>query len=327
MSKQGYVIVDRGMLEHPRFKPRGPYTDYEAWSWLINAAAFKPVQMAIFVCRQRRVIDLERGQLCYAIRFLAEKWGWGVNRVQRFLRELESDGTIDTQMRDGQTLVTLCNYRTWQDPQDAQEAETDTLSDTLSDTHTETHADTETDRQTDTKKKQLKQLNKDIGRSEKDVGSKLSRPKSPSKEADGFAEWYAIYPKKAARLDAEKAFRQTMARGDITLADLMTRTQAHAANWARRPKDELKYCKHPAAWLRAGGYDDDELKSKASAPAAPLRRPEEFTDAYWRNVIQVWRQERSWTPEHWGPAPGEPGCMVPPEILGPIGGPPNGIQH
>jgi hypothetical protein len=40
MTNRGFVLIARQLLSHPRFKPRGPFTQFEAWYWLIESAAY-----------------------------------------------------------------------------------------------------------------------------------------------------------------------------------------------------------------------------------------------------------------------------------------------
>ena len=40
MSNRGYILMSRQLLKHPRFKPRGPFSQFEAWYWLIESAAY-----------------------------------------------------------------------------------------------------------------------------------------------------------------------------------------------------------------------------------------------------------------------------------------------
>src|ERR1700743_2469353 len=120
------------MLDHPRFKPDGPFSRAEAWLWLILAAAFKDRTVPVLAGRQRKMVRVSRGELTYSIRFLAEAWRWSTNRVQRFLSELQSDGSIETRTETGQTRIFLCNYDTYQAPLSMTETQTEARSDTRS---------------------------------------------------------------------------------------------------------------------------------------------------------------------------------------------------
>jgi hypothetical protein len=87
-----------------------PFTEREAWAWLIAEAAFK--------AHRRRVggfqVDLKRGQLAASVRFLAEKWRWHRNKVDRFLERLKIGTMIGTETGTGITVITICNYDKYQ---------------------------------------------------------------------------------------------------------------------------------------------------------------------------------------------------------------------
>jgi hypothetical protein len=114
MSEKGTFVVDRGFFEHPRFA-REPFTEREAWLWLVSEAAFKP--------HARRIgsteITLQRGQLAASLRFMAERWQWPEASVRRFLTKLKglppkTDALIDAASDAGITVVTICKYDVYQ---------------------------------------------------------------------------------------------------------------------------------------------------------------------------------------------------------------------
>jgi hypothetical protein len=116
MNSRGYFLVARGLFEHPRFKPQGPFSGLEAWLWLIGSAAHTARDVMVINGRHRVPVHLEPGQLTFSVRFLAEAWKWSDKRVQRFLAALVADQSVTTQTTTGQTLITLCNWATYQRP-------------------------------------------------------------------------------------------------------------------------------------------------------------------------------------------------------------------
>jgi hypothetical protein len=273
MSK-GYILLARQLLRHPRFKPKGPFTQFEAWYWLIEAAAFAPHEVPIMMGHRREIITLQPGQLTHSIRFLAKAWRWSPNRVRRFLDDLSMDGSVNTATDTAQTLITLSNWDKYQRPFSG--------------------ADTATDTATDTKKKELKER-KNI---------------SPSGgEPEGFASWYAIYPKHVDRIDAAKAFARLMKSGAITLETLMAATVRYAVKVANTEK---QFIKAPSVWINKGSYLDEPEGDGGPVPV-PID-PRSFDDDGWRRRLIYFRDADKWL-EAWGPKPGEPGCLVPPHLI------------
>jgi hypothetical protein len=276
MSKSGFFLVSRGLFEHPRFKPRGPFSDLLAMLWLIESAAHTARDVSVDCGSTRKTVHLERGQLTYSIRYLAKAWRWSEKRVQRFLSATALDRTLTTATTTGQTIITLCNY----DKHQRGLAATTTAMTTAMTT------------QTTTNKKQLKQLER-------------------KNALQGFDDWYAIYPRKKEPQAAMRAFAKVIGSGLITLPALMEKTRAFATSWKDKPEEERKFIKYPASWLNAGGYDDEpECGKPLSAPIDPLS----FTDAQWRKRLAYFHEGEKWV-ETWGPKPGEPGCLVPSHLL------------
>lgn len=278
MSIDGYFLVARGMLSHPRFKPKGAYSCAEAWLWLIENAAYLPRDVAVMVGADRRVIHLEPGQLTYSVRYLAKAWDWSPNRVQRFFDVLRMDDSVATATDTPQTVITLCNYIKYQRPNEQADTATDTRSNTRSDT------------------------NKKEGKERKQY--------KPS--GRGFAEWYSAYGKKVNPKEAAKAYARVIAAGDISESLLLDRTKAFAAKWANEPKERRQFMPYPASWLNKGGYASEQ--DNGTAESAGIVDPLAFTDEQWRKRLTYSHEASRWL-ETWGPKPGAPGCLVPSHLL------------
>lgn len=120
MSQRGYIHLGRAVFDHPIFAPE-PFTEREAWMWLICEAAWKPKRIRA----PHGMVTVERGQVAHSQRFLATKWRWDRSRVRRFLALLESEEMV-TQLRPSfdpastqqkaheTTQLTICNYDKYQ---------------------------------------------------------------------------------------------------------------------------------------------------------------------------------------------------------------------
>lgn len=109
MTDRGKYVMVRGWMDHPFFKPE-PYTEREAFEWMIGEAAYESTQVRI----HRAVFVVERGQLVHARRFLATKWQWEESRVRRFLQRLRAQVMIDLKTSSESTIITICNYDDYQ---------------------------------------------------------------------------------------------------------------------------------------------------------------------------------------------------------------------
>ena len=112
MSERGFVSVDRGVFDHPMFAPE-PFTEREAWLWMIAEAAWKPMT----VRAGRAVLQIDRGQIACSLRFLATRWKWPETTVRRFLSRLAAggdDALVVIDAAQSVTRITICNYDKYQ---------------------------------------------------------------------------------------------------------------------------------------------------------------------------------------------------------------------
>jgi len=102
-----------------------------------------------------------------------------------------------------------------------------------------------------------------------------SPPKAPRKrmaclnadQSKIFEEWYAIYPLHKARLAAERSFLAALARA----------SPAELLAGAARYRDECvgkepRYIAHPASWLNAGRWKDENGRANGTVYGLPERR-------------------------------------------------------
>ncbi|NEV75519.1 GIY-YIG nuclease family protein [Rhodopseudomonas sp. BR0C11] len=108
MSSRGYVRLYRSIFAHEFFRP--PFSDREAFMWLICEAAWRP--------RQRRVgqflVALSRGEVAASLRHLAGVWGWKVGAVRSFLVRLERQEMARSRAEMGVNIITVLNYEKYQ---------------------------------------------------------------------------------------------------------------------------------------------------------------------------------------------------------------------
>ena len=114
----GFVVLHRDAFDHPLLRDADRF---RAWFWLISNACWKPTKTII----KGEIIELDRGDLTFSQRFLAEKWGWSKSRVDRFMSDLRDHGMIETRTKNGaikghaagqgQAVISICNYAKYQD--------------------------------------------------------------------------------------------------------------------------------------------------------------------------------------------------------------------
>jgi hypothetical protein len=117
-SSAGFYQMRRGWQDHELFEG-DRYCRRAAWEWLIGHSVWRRTVVAI----RGTPIPLERGQLCYALRYLAEAWGWTIAQVRGFLAALAKRQMIRTAQSaaaaEGRLVITICNYERYQGRRDA----------------------------------------------------------------------------------------------------------------------------------------------------------------------------------------------------------------
>jgi len=129
----GYVRLYRGWRDCDVFADE-PMSEREAWLWLIEHAAWKPVTRSNAKGERVRI---DRGQLHVSLRALEKVFGWGKNKVARYLERLSDHEMIGTAMGQSGTVLTILNYSKYQDERDSRDTETGTASGQSRDTHKE----------------------------------------------------------------------------------------------------------------------------------------------------------------------------------------------
>lgn len=96
--------------------------------------------------------------------------------------------------------------------------------------------------------------------------------KPTQKPADGFDQWWPIYPKKVKKLDAQKAYRAALKAG-ATPQDLIDGLRKHITNWKAKGTAP-QYIPYPATWLRAGSWEDElDALTPGASQVAPAINP------------------------------------------------------
>jgi hypothetical protein len=106
----GTIRVSRDFFDDGAFKGE-PFTEREAFLWMIMEASFKPREKRI----GRESVTLERGEFAASIRFMQKAWGWAsTRRVHSFICALQKRNMLRNAAGTGFSVITLCNYDKYQ---------------------------------------------------------------------------------------------------------------------------------------------------------------------------------------------------------------------
>lgn len=106
----GYALVPRDVLALPVFRN-------EAESLLFVGMILRASWRDQTVRYKGHVLRLQRGQLAVSIRDLARAMDRDKAWVERLWKRLKSEAMIETQTEAGVSVVTICNYDEYQQPQ------------------------------------------------------------------------------------------------------------------------------------------------------------------------------------------------------------------
>jgi len=278
----GVFAVSRAIFDHPAFANE-PFTEREAWLFLISAAAWRPTTIRVGSV----MVDLKRGQCAYSVRFLAQRWNWSKSRVDRFPGRLKIGTMVGTAAGQGVTVITICNYDEYQKvglPE--RDADRDTFRDSGG-----TAAGQIRNRET---------LEEDILSETSVSDASAKKSKRTSYPADFEAAWKA-YP--TDKLMSKKKAAAAWSR-------LGPDERRHTAEAI---PEFVDYCrKHPTyrpvhmvrfiTEARADGFLEAEMAA---------------TEEDWLKRLAHARKRGWWGISQWGPIPGQPGSKVPAHLLQP----------
>lgn len=106
----GWISLHRSMLDHWLWEGES-FTKAQAWIDLLLSANHAPAKVRI----KGSVIDLERGQQARSMVTLSRVWRWSRDKVKRFMSTLVSDGMITIKTSQLTSVITICNYTSFQE--------------------------------------------------------------------------------------------------------------------------------------------------------------------------------------------------------------------
>lgn len=104
-----FIKIDRNFFEGKYWKQKRVFSQAEAWIDLVRSARFE-IEPETRILSNGRYITIKRGEIHASIRFLAERWSWGTDKVKRFLDAAISEQAIERRTEQGESILTLLNY-------------------------------------------------------------------------------------------------------------------------------------------------------------------------------------------------------------------------
>jgi hypothetical protein len=292
MSNRGVFAIDRGIFDHQIFAPE-PYTEREAWIWMIGAAAWKAQRVRV----GRHTISLDRGQLAFSTRFLASKFKWSQGKIIRYLKRLETEAMATTSATREATHITICNYDKYAFGRNTNDTQTETQNDALT-VHSRFKEEERKEREEESPT--IVPLKGDPAGDQPKAQS-VAKPKRAEKRKTPWPEGFALN-------DEMRAFAAERGWGQSRQDTEFEKFHQHALQSDRSLKDWVAGWR---TWVLNGiGYDQQRGRPPI-ALATPASDP---TPIDWGGRVEMFKRTNIW-PLPWGPQPGSGGCRAPPDVL------------
>ena len=107
---EGYIKLYRQIQDCDIWVDDSPFDRRSAWVDLLLMANHSDKEMLF----DGQLITVKRGQRVTSVRRLAERWGWGKDKVSKYLTLLERFGMIEKSADSRRTLITIVNYDKFQ---------------------------------------------------------------------------------------------------------------------------------------------------------------------------------------------------------------------
>lgn len=104
----GFICLHRQIYNSSIWNVDTPFDERSAWVDLLLLTNYK----------DNNITGVKRGQIKTSVRFLAQRWQWGKDRVTNFLNALERENMITKESAKSGTLINIVNYNIYQQNND-----------------------------------------------------------------------------------------------------------------------------------------------------------------------------------------------------------------
>lgn len=247
-EKSGWVKLYRSMLNNPIVMKDADHL--AVWVYLLLNATHEE-HKALF---KGKKITMKAGQVITGSKSISCRLSISESKVRRVLDAFKSDGQIDKQTSNKNSLITILSWDLYQQSGKQNDGQ-------MTDKWRTSDGQVTDNRRTSDDKQECKE-------GEECKNERSTPPISPPKK--GFDRFWAAYPKKVGKQAAKKAFD----RVKVPVETLLTAIEQQKCSdqWSR---DNGCYIPNPTTWLNQGRWED-ELQSKAVTEPLDYGEPLDF---------------------------------------------------
>ena len=221
-----------------------------SWEWYDDISTFRVFCHLLLTCnwqdKKWHGHTIKPGQRVVSLAKLAEETGLTAQAVRTAISHMEKTGEVTRCKLGKNGLITVKNWGKYQD------------NNTIVN----------------------RNINKEVTEKQQEINTELT-PNEESKKAikqeippyspptgDGFAQFWAAYPKKRSKGAARKAWDKLHA--DPTMQATILQAIERAKQSEDWQKDGGKYIPYPATWLNADGWEDEEPEAEPDRPPVAM---------------------------------------------------------
>tara|TARA_Y100000401_G_C8322457_1_gene226189 strand:- start:21 stop:800 length:780 start_codon:yes stop_codon:yes gene_type:complete len=109
----GWISLHRKILRNPTLTRGRVYSRFEAFIWLLLKANHQQAKVVI----GNKIIQVKRGSFVTSQKKLMQEFNWGSTKLRANLKLWEDDGMIRVNATSTSTMVSICNYGSYQNLQ------------------------------------------------------------------------------------------------------------------------------------------------------------------------------------------------------------------
>lgn len=137
-----------------------------------------------------RLVDLKRGDQARSEVTLSDAWGWSRDKVRRFLKLLEKDQMIRQQKSNLTSVISICNYNTYQSSTTADDTADDTAKKHQKDSRQDTDNNVNNENNGNKKPIAPKPVKRFVKPTPEELGEHFRSKGSDGSEAENFFNHY-----------------------------------------------------------------------------------------------------------------------------------------
>ena len=108
---EGFINLHRTLLDSMIFSSQ---TGLKIWIWLLLKASYRKRHVSLKIGKGETTVTIERGQLLFGRYKAEEELGIDGSTIYRWIKKLEENEMISIQSSNQYSIITICNYDTYQ---------------------------------------------------------------------------------------------------------------------------------------------------------------------------------------------------------------------